>query len=135
VHTPYVHTPAVYTDVHAPLHPAAPTIHTAHTTVHTEPRAAPSIHTGHAAVHTEPRAAPSIHTGHTAIHTEPRAAPRPSLVVCPATLVSHWKSEASRYIGPLLETLEYAGPPAKRAILRAQVCSEAAYAASGAWRA
>jgi len=47
-----------------------------------------------------------------------RPKPRPSLVVCPATLVSHWRGEAARYVGELLEAIEYAGPPAKRAAMR-----------------
>ena len=43
----------------------------------------------------------------------------PSLVVCPTTLVGHWRAEAARYVGhEALPTLAYAGSPALRAALR-----------------
>jgi len=44
---------------------------------------------------------------------------RPSLVVCPSTLVGHWSLEANRFFGHTMKSiLMYAGPPRERARLR-----------------
>jgi len=56
-----------------------------------------------------------------ASHAEQRAAgapPRPSLVVCPPTLVGHWAHEVDKFVGASLRALAYEGPPAARAVLR-----------------
>ncbi|OSX69127.1 hypothetical protein BU14_1824s0001, partial [Porphyra umbilicalis] len=46
-------------------------------------------------------------------------APRPSLVVCPSTLVAHWGQEAARFFPHVFgRALLYAGPPKERARLR-----------------
>ena len=48
--------------------------------------------------------------------------PRPSLVVCPSTLVAHWPYEVAKFVGPeALRALAYHGAPGERAALRARL--------------
>ena len=58
-----------------------------------------------------------------AAHVEARAQGlphRPSLVVCPSTLVPHWPHEMARFVGSAgLTTLQYEGPPPQRKQLQA----------------
>lgn len=51
------------------------------------------------------------------------AAKKPSLVVCPTTLVGHWPAEIAKHaaVRGRLRVLAYEGPPAVRAALRPQV--------------
>ena len=51
---------------------------------------------------------------------------RPSLVVCPPTLVGHWPHEIAKFVGDsLLRTLQYEGPPAQRRRLQAEAETQA----------
>ena len=52
----------------------------------------------------------------------PDAKPIPSLIVCPPTLTGHWVHEIQQY-SPNLRPLLYAGHPAERARLQAQIAS------------
>ena len=48
--------------------------------------------------------------------------PRPSLVICPPTLVAHWPFEIAKFVAPeVLRPLQYHGVPAERAALRRQL--------------
>lgn len=47
---------------------------------------------------------------------------RPSLVVCPSTLVAHWAHEISKYVAPeVLRPLVILGPPSERAAAQKQL--------------
>lgn len=52
-------------------------------------------------------------------------APRPSLIVCPSTLVAHWPYEIAKFVGREgsggLRPLQYQGTPLERTALRAQL--------------
>eukprot|EP00884_Botryococcus_braunii_P013723 jgi/Botrbrau1/22351/Bobra.0002s0029.1 len=61
-----------------------------------------------------------------AAHVEARAeggrAPRPSLIVCPPTLVQHWPHEITKFVGTqVLRAIPYEGGPAERQALRGTV--------------
>lgn len=48
-----------------------------------------------------------------------RGRPRPSLVLCPSTIVAHWVMEAERFFGHALPRIvQYSGPPRIRARIR-----------------
>jgi TATA-binding protein-associated factor len=54
--------------------------------------------------------------------TLPSDAPRPHLIVCPATLVSHWPHEIDKFVdSSILSALRYGGTPAQRAQQRSSV--------------
>ena len=62
--------------------------------------------------------------GLAAAHVEARAQGlphRPSLVVCPSTLVPHWPHEMTRFVSSAgLTTVQYEGLPAARRLLQVQ---------------
>lgn len=62
-----------------------------------------------------------------AVHAgSPADAPRPSLIVCPSTLVAHWAYEVAKFVGGqpgALRPLQYAGNPGERAALRQQLAT------------
>lgn len=52
----------------------------------------------------------------------PPTAPRPHLIVCPATLVSHWPHEIDKFVdSSVLSALRYGGSPAQRAQQRSSI--------------
>ena len=57
----------------------------------------------------------------------PPDAPRPSLIVCPSTLVAHWPYEIHKFVGLEgpggLRVLQYQGTPGERAALRVQLAA------------
>ncbi len=57
----------------------------------------------------------------------PADAPRPSLIVCPSTLVAHWPYEIHKFVGQEgpggLRVLQYQGTPGERAALRCQLAA------------
>jgi len=54
--------------------------------------------------------------------TLPSDAPRPHLIVCPATLVSHWPHEIEKFVdSSILSALRYGGTPSQRAQQRSTV--------------
>lgn len=47
---------------------------------------------------------------------------RPSLIVCPSTLVPHWAYEISKFVAPgLIRPLQYQGTPKERLLLQPQL--------------